>query len=195
MKKIGITGGIGTGKSTFLKLLKKFGFKTFSCDESVQRFYKDSEVKKRIVEIFGDEVLNFEGEIDKKIISRKILNNQELKEKLENIFHPLVKKELDEFLIKNSEEKIVFVEVPLLFEVGWEKFFDEVWVITCSPEVQHKRLLERGCPLELAEFFIKVQIPLSEKEKKATRIFSSEKSFEEWEEELREILKTINNQQ
>ncbi|MCX8041798.1 MAG: dephospho-CoA kinase [Thermodesulfobacteriaceae bacterium] len=191
MKKIGITGGIGTGKSTFLKVLQKLGFKTFSCDEIIKTFYQDPEIKEKVAQILGEEVLNPKGEIDKKLISKKILENRSLKEKLESFFHPLVKEELDKFLKKVADlkERIVFVEVPLLFEVGWDKFFDEVWVISCSPEVQLKRLLERGLSLEIAKSFIQAQLPLAEKEKRANRVFSSEDPPEKWEIELKEILK------
>lgn len=192
MKKIGITGGIGTGKSTFLKLLQELGFKVFSCDEEVKALYKDSKIKKKIVQLFGKEILTSQEELNKKLISKKILENQVLKKKLEGLLHPLVKKRLDKFL-KNaqiSKEKIVFVEVPLLFEAGWDKLFDEIWVVTCSPKVQIKRLLERGLSLEEAQAFIKAQLPLSEKEKRADRVFSSETSVEKWKKDLKTILTT-----
>uniref|UniRef100_A0A7V5N1Z1 Dephospho-CoA kinase n=1 Tax=Thermodesulfobacterium geofontis TaxID=1295609 RepID=A0A7V5N1Z1_9BACT len=189
MKKIAITGSLGTGKSTILKILQNLGFATFSCDEAVRNLYEDPEIKKRVIEIFGEEILETDGKLNKKKILEKILENQDLKKKLEDLFHPLVKEKCMEFINTNKEEKILFLEVPLLFEVGWEVFFDEIWVISCSEEVQKERILKKGLDEKLGEEILKLQLPLPEKEKRANRIIFSEKSIEDLEKELKEILK------
>ena len=191
MKKIGITGGIATGKSTFLKLIKDLGFSVFSCDEVIKELYQKPAIQKEIIKIFGKEILKDVGILDKKKILEKILSKERLKKELEELLHPLVKKELLEFFKKGEEkrEKIVFAEVPLLFEIGWEELFDEIWVITCSEEVQKQRISERK---EVSDLLIKLaekQLPLKEKEKRAHKIFSSEKTLEELKEELKKILR------
>jgi len=188
MKKIGITGGIATGKSTFLKILKNMGFPVFSCDEVVNTLYNKSFIKEQLIKLFGRKILKG-SQINRKKILKEILKNPELKKKLENIFHPEVKKNLFEFFQNNTGKEIVFAEVPLLFEAGWDKFFDEIWVITCSLPTQKKRLKDRGFSEELISKLISLQIPLCEKEKKAHKIFSSEKSIKELEKELKLILK------
>uniref|UniRef100_A0A7V5XFQ7 Dephospho-CoA kinase n=1 Tax=Thermodesulfobacterium geofontis TaxID=1295609 RepID=A0A7V5XFQ7_9BACT len=189
MKKIAITGSLGTGKSTVMKILKNLGCTTFSCDEAVRNLYEDPEIKKRVVEIFGKEILEPDEKLNKKKILEKILENQELKKKLEALFHPLVKEKCMEFIKTNKEEKIIFLEVPLLFEVGWESFFDEIWVISCSEEVQKERIFKKGLDEKMGEALLKSQLPLPEKEKRAHRIISTEKSIEDLEKELKEILK------
>lgn len=189
MKKIAITGSLGTGKSTILKILQNLGFMTFSCDSVVKELYEDLEIKKRVVEIFGKEILEPNGRLDKRKILEKILENQELRRKLEDLFHPLVKEKLLEFINNNKGEKILFFEVPLLFEVGWEYLFDEVWVVTCSEKVQKERILKRGFDERLSEKILKLQLSLKEKEKRAHRVIFSEKSFEDLEREIREMLK------
>lgn len=189
MKKIAITGSLGTGKSTILKILQNLGFSTFSCDEVVKNLYKDPDIQKKIIEIFGKEILSIDGKLNKKKILEKILEDNKLKEKLESLFHPLVKEKLLEFIRERKEEKIIFAEVPLLFEVGWEDLFDEIWVITCSPLTQKERILKKGLEEKLGEKLLKLQLSLKEKEKKAHKIIFSEKSFEELEKEIKEMLK------
>ncbi|RLG11235.1 dephospho-CoA kinase [Candidatus Pacearchaeota archaeon] len=189
MKKIGITGGICTGKTTLLNILKNLGFKTFCCDEVVKELYKKSEIKEKLIEIFGKEILTSTYEIDKKKILKKILMDQNLKSQLESLFHPIVKRELFKFFEENKGEKIIFAEVPLLFELNWNSFFDEIWVITCSEKVQKKRILEKFKNFKDIEKLLSMQIPIFEKEKRAHRVFSSEKSIHELEKEVKEILK------
>ena len=189
MKKIAITGSLGTGKSTILKILQNLGFSTFSCDEVVKNLYKNLDIQKKIIEIFGKEILSIDGKLNKKKILEKILEDNKLKEKLESLFHPLVKEKLLEFIRERKEEKIIFAEVPLLFEAGWEDLFDEIWVITCSPLTQKERILRKGLEEKLGEKLLKLQLSLKEKEKKAHKIIFSEKSFEELEKEIKEMLK------
>ncbi len=189
MKKIAITGSLGTGKSTILKILQNLGFSTFSCDEVVKNLYKDPDIQKKIIEIFGKEILSIDRKLNKRKILEKILENNKLKEKLESLFHPLVKEKLLEFIRERKKEKIIFAEVPLLFEVGWEDLFDEIWVITCSPLTQKERILKKGLEEKLGEKLLKLQLSLKEKEKKAHKIIFSEKSFEELEKEIKEMLK------
>jgi len=190
LKKIAITGGIATGKSTLLNLLRGLNFQTLSCDEVVKSLYEKEEIKEKLLKLFGKEVLNEKGSIDRKRILKLLKEKPELKKALEEIFHPEVLKEVLKFfeICQERGEGICFVEVPLLFEVSWEGLFDEVWVITCREETQLKRLKERGSLEELLPL-LHSQIPLEEKEKKADQVFSSEKSPKELEEELKVLLK------
>ncbi|PMP67777.1 MAG: hypothetical protein C0190_02630, partial [Thermodesulfobacterium geofontis] len=82
MKKIAITGNIGTGKTTILKILQNLGFLTFSCDSVVRELYKDPEIKKRVIDIFGKEIIESDKKLNKRKILEKILENKELKREL-----------------------------------------------------------------------------------------------------------------
>ncbi|MCD6490278.1 MAG: dephospho-CoA kinase [Thermodesulfobacterium sp.] len=189
MKKIAITGNLGTGKTTILKILQDLGFSTFSCDEAVKELYKDLNVKEEIVKIFGKEIFESEGEINKKKILEKILRDQELKKRLESILHPLVKKKLLEFIKEKEKEKVIFAEVPLLFEIEWEGLFDEIWVVSCSEKTQKERIAKKGLDKDIGSEILKFQLPLKEKEKRAHKIIFSEKDIEELKEEIKEMLK------
>ena len=191
MKKVAITGGIATGKSTLLKVLSELGQVVLSCDEIVSFLYEEKLVKEELVKVLGDEVLDQDGRIKKKAILEKIASNDSLKKRLEEFIHNKVW----EFLERRFAElerrgvKAVFVEVPLLFEAGWEERFDEVWVIACKKETQIKRLAEQGRSHLLP--LLDKQTPLEEKIKKAHRVFSSEVPLSKLKEEVERVLSNL----
>ncbi len=190
LKKVAITGGIATGKSTFLNILKNLGFLCLSCDDIVKYLYQKSEIKEKITKLFGEKIYKDDGTLNTEAILEKIIAHPGLKKELEKILHPEVLKEVLTFFKEAEErgEKICFVEVPLLFEASWEKYFDEIWVITCSEETQKERIKKLKRP-ELFMKLAKLQLPLREKEKRGDRVFSSEKPKEKLEEELKILLK------
>ncbi|QER41389.1 dephospho-CoA kinase [Thermodesulfobacterium sp. TA1] len=183
MKKIAITGGVATGKTTLLHLIKELGFPIFSCDEVVKSLYLQPEITRKIFGLFKT--------LDKKEILKKILENEKTRKALEEILHPLVKEELVKFskTCEQKGEKAVFVEVPLLFECGWEDMFDEVWVVFCSKKTQEDRIRTKSSYPDLMLKLANLQLPLEEKAKKANRVFSSEKPIEVLREEIKAILK------
>jgi len=191
MKKVAITGGIATGKSTLLKVLSELGQVVLSCDEIVSSLYEEKPVKEELVKVLGEEVLDQEGRVKKKAILEKIARNDSLKKRLEEFIHNKVW----EFLERRFAElerrgvKAVFVEVPLLFEAGWEERFDEVWVIACKKETQIKRLAEQGRSHLLP--LLDKQTPLEEKIKKAHRVFSSEVPLSKLKEEVERVLSNL----
>ena len=191
MKKVAITGGIATGKSTLLKVLSELGQVVLSCDEIVSSLYEEKPVKDELVKVLGEEVLDQEGRVKKKAILEKIARNDSLKKRLEEFIHNKVW----EFLERRFAElerrgvKAVFVEVPLLFEAGWEERFDEVWVIACKKETQIKRLAEQGRSHLLP--LLDKQTPLEEKIKKAHRVFSSEVPLSKLKEEVERVLSNL----
>lgn len=191
IKKIAITGSIASGKSTLLRLIQKLGYPTLSCDEIVHKLYSQKEVQREIISLGGEELYNKKTHtINRSELLKKILKEPDFKKRLEDFLHPLVWKEIEAFF-KTTEAKnfkISFVEVPLLYEVEWENKFDEVWVIFATPETQKKRIKEKPYSHLFLEL-LKTQLPLELKIRRANRVFSSEKSLQELEEELKHILK------
>jgi dephospho-CoA kinase len=191
MKKVAITGGIATGKSTLLKILAELGQTVLSCDEIVHLLYEEEPIKEELVRLLGNEVLDRDGRVNKKAILDKISRSDSLKKRLEEFIHNKVWEFLERRFAELEREgiKAVFVEVPLLFEAGWEKRFDEVWVIACEKETQVKRLVEGG----RAHLFplLERQLPLEEKVKRAHRVFSSEVPLSKLKEEVERALSNL----
>ncbi|WP_028841266.1 dephospho-CoA kinase [Thermodesulfobacterium hveragerdense] len=183
MKKIAITGGVATGKTTLLNLLKGLDYPVFSCDEVVKKLYEQPEIREKIFQLFGT--------LDKKKILERIIADEKAKKSLEEVLHPAVRVELKSFLeaCNQKGERVVFVEVPLLFECVWEKMFDEVWVVVCSSKTQQERIKTRSTCPDLSLKLASLQLPLEEKAKRAHRVFSSEKPLEVLKEEIMTILK------
>ena len=126
IKKIAITGGIGSGKSLVSEYLQKLGFQVFSCDKIYKKLINDAEYVREISKLFPEVVEN--NAINLKTLADIVFTNDEKREILNNLAHPLIMNTLFK-RINESEAEIVFAEVPLLFEGGFEKNFDYVFVI------------------------------------------------------------------
>lgn len=127
--KIALTGGIGSGKSTALKILQDAGYKTISSDIIVGELYQKRKVKKLLRKLFPNAVTGFFSlKIDRQQISKIVFSDKVMHQKLTALITPLVLKEIIK-RTKNLNEP-VFVEVPLLFECGYQKEFDAVMVIS-----------------------------------------------------------------
>lgn len=148
MLKVGLTGGMASGKSTVAKLLVKKGAKSLNSDQLVhQLFKKKSAVYLKIIREFGESVLNKSKNIDRKKLAEIVFNYPKKLKKLEQIVHPLVIKEINQRMNKWEKSKrvsVAVVEIPLLFEKKLEKHFDSVIVVTAPVKAQLQRSLKKG---------------------------------------------------
>ena len=142
-KTIAITGGIGSGKSTFCSKLKEKGFKIHSSDEQVAKIYKNPE-KKFITYLrtIGLSKSISKKNIDKKIISKIIFENKQIRKKLELYIFKIVRKKRSDFIKKEKQKKtkLIFIDIPLLFENNLEKQFNKVISIIATKRARLKRL-------------------------------------------------------
>jgi dephospho-CoA kinase len=153
MKKIGITGGIASGKTTLLSIFKKKGFKVFSADILVKDLYKENkkgykELKKLKLDIFKN------NKIDIKKLRTLFLKDKKVKIKIEEKIHPLVIKEIIKILKKH---KNVVVEIPLLFESKLEKLFTHIITTRTSNKKALPRIMKRGLSEKEAKNMIKIR--------------------------------------
>ena len=142
-KTIAITGGIGSGKSTFCSKLKERGFKIHSSDEQVAKIYKNPEKKfVTYLRTIGLSKSISKKNIDKKIISKIIFENKQIRKKLELYIFKIVRKKRSDFIKKEKQKKtkLIFIDIPLLFENNLEKQFNTVISIIASKRVRLKRL-------------------------------------------------------
>ena len=142
-KTIAITGGIGSGKSTLCSKLKQKGFKIHSSDEQVAKIYKNPEKKfVTYLRTIGLSKSISKKNIDKKIISKIIFENKQIRKKLELYIFKIVRKKRSDFIKqeKQKKTKLIFIDIPLLFENNLEKQFNKVISIIASKRVRLKRL-------------------------------------------------------
>ena len=142
-KTIAITGGIGSGKSTFCSKLKEQGFKIHSSDEQVAKIYKNPDKKfVTYLRTIGLSKCISKKNIDKKIISKIIFENKQIRKKLELYIFKIVRKKRSDFIKKEKQKKtkLIFIDIPLLFENNLEKQFNKVISIIASKRVRLKRL-------------------------------------------------------
>ena len=168
MKVIGVTGSIGSGKTTASAYLKSKGFSIFDADEvSRAMTSQGGKALKKIREVFGDEVFLKDGNLNRKKMADIVFSNKEKKEELEKIVTRKVVLEMKKWVKekeKEGKEKIVFLDVPLLFESRAQKYCHEVWTIACDDEIRLSRILGRGdLTIKEAKKRIASQMPQEEK--------------------------------
>ncbi|MDC1403673.1 dephospho-CoA kinase [Crocinitomicaceae bacterium] len=142
MLLIGITGGIGSGKSLVAKILETSKYHVFYSDIEAKNIVDSNiEVRNQIIRVFGPQAY-LKGEYNRPFVAEKVFANQELLTQLNQIIHPAVRAAFDQFCDK-SKAKIVFNEAAILFETGAYKSFDAV-ILVCSPEkLRMERLMKR----------------------------------------------------
>ena len=167
MMKLGLTGGIATGKSTVSTMFKEAGIPVIDTDKIAREVVqKGTEAYREICAYFSDEILLTNGEISRKKLGQVIFANTKKREKLNSIVHPkvqeIVESELEKF--HALDVPIIVIDVPLLFESNFEEMVDKTIVVFTSQKEQVKRLMERDhIDKEYALMKIKAQMPLSDK--------------------------------
>ena len=143
---IGITGSIGMGKTTVSNMLRFLQIPVFDSDKKAKEILEtNNQVIKKILKIWPDVLLlNQKKKIDKIILSDKIFNCKYERKKLENIIHPIIKKERDTFLKEYINFNIVGMDIPLLYETGMDKECDYIFLVNTTKKIQRKRVLMRS---------------------------------------------------
>ncbi|WP_455257227.1 dephospho-CoA kinase [Peptoniphilus asaccharolyticus] len=194
-KVIVITGSIATGKSAVTEIIKKNGFEVIDADEIGHEVLEKDFITKQIGESFGGEFLK-KGSVDRARLSKYVFQNQEKIEILNSIMHQAIFDEIN-YRIKNSTDKVIFVDMPLYYEIenklldyGFKS--DEVWLVYVSKKIQIERLMKRDCiTSEVALQKINSQIDIELKKDRADSIIENEKSLEELEERVNFLIKNI----
>ena len=185
---IGLTGGIASGKSTVSKIFRELGAEIIDADIKAKEISEREDVIKEIGNIFGKEVINSEGKIDRLKIKEIVFNNKEKLKKLNDLIHPKVIEEFKKIKENTGKNDIIIFDVPLLFESGMDKMCDKIILVFTDKKIQIKRMLERdGITEELAEKIINSQMSLEEKLNKSQIHLENNGTLED----LREKSETI----
>lgn len=190
---LGLTGGIGTGKSTVANMLKEKGIPVVDTDLISREVIEYPEIIEKIKLEISNEVFDFNNKLDRKKMSEIVFENQEKLKKLNEIMHPeILKKMWDEVEELKKNYKIIVVDVPLLFEINMEKEVDKILLIYASKEIQLKRIMERdGRTREEAVKIISSQMPLYKKREKSDYIIQNNDSLEKLEKNLDKIVQKL----
>lgn len=189
MYKIGLTGGIASGKTSVAKWFRDKGITVVDSDRIVHEQYTKPNLIARIKQTFGQEYFE-NGVPNRTLLADTVFKFPEAKMKLEEILHPLVREEINRQCLKleRQQEKVIILDIPLLFEVGWESSVDEIWVVYVPPATQIERLMLRnGLTEKEAGLRISSQMSLDEKIKKAKIVIDNSGDWGDTEKKLLKI--------
>ncbi|MBC6975484.1 dephospho-CoA kinase [Bacillus sp. Xin] len=193
---IGLTGGIASGKSTVSQMFREMNIPVIDADIIAREVVeKGKEAYKEIVEVFGEEILQADGELNRPKLGSIVFHNEEKRLHLNKIVHPAVRKEMNaqkDMYIKEDVQAIV-LDIPLLFESKLTELVDQILVVAVAPSTQLERLMKRnGFIEEEAKARIDSQMSLAEKVTLANKVIYNDGTIAETKAQLQLILKEWN---
>lgn len=192
MRLIGLTGGIGSGKSTVSTYLKSKGIRIVDADLIAKDVNKRSDTIALLREAFGEQVIDSNGNIDTKEVSKLIFGNTENAQILHQIVLPKIIEEMDtQVKIYENTNETVILDIPLLFETAMDKYYKlkEIWLVSVNTEVQLERVMKRnGYTVEEAMSRINSQMKLEEKAKRATDIIDNSEDLKSLYEQIDRLI-------
>lgn len=189
---IGITGGVATGKSSVSNILKEEGEFVISCDEIVAKLWENPNIIKK-----GQKLLSMKQDltINKKEVFNIIFNNKEKRELLNDFIHPLVFDKINETIKNNPNKKIYFIDMPLLYEVGYQDQVDYVLLVYANENLQKSRLIKnRKLNEEDAKKLIDSQIPINIKLLHGDFVIYNENDLKTLKKQIIKTVKEIKNE-
>ena len=191
---IGITGGIASGKSTVTEFLRQQGYQVIDADQVVHELQEPGgRLYQALLSTFGPAILQEDGRLDRPKLGAMIFGDPELLAKSSQIQNQIIREELaGRRDLLAEKEDIFFMDLPLLFELGYETWFDQVWLVDVTEETQLCRLMARNAlSQEEAEKRIAAQLSLQEKRNRADVLIDNNGPLELTQEQLREALQKL----
>lgn len=172
---IGITGGIGSGKSTLADKLRAQGFEVYDSDMEARRLQNEHPyIVQELKKLFGSDIYN-SGGLNRQALARIVFTQKDLLGKLNEIIHPVVKADFQQWIKKHSSAKLLFMESAILFESGFDKLVDKVILMTASETVRIARVVKRDGSLpEQVKARMSNQLPDEKKVPRADFIIYSD---------------------
>lgn len=186
-KKIAVTGGIGSGKTTACRILEGWGFPVLSCDEISRGLWRDEGYLETLADAFPDCTVG--GKIDKARLTGLIFSDTAARKRLESLAHPRIMREL---MSEMEGLPVCFAEVPLLFEGGYEGLFDAVIVVRRREEARISSVMARdGATEEEVKGRLSAQLSDGEREREGVIVIDNDGSFEDLAIRLRGALQAL----
>ena len=142
MKKIGITGNIGSGKSYVCKMFENLGIPVFYSDDETKKLYLVPSVKTLIINRFGNEVYFEDGILNRKLLSYHLFKNEEAMKFIESVLYPVLNQHFDEWCEQQTTPYVLY-ESAILFEKNYEKFFDKIIFVSAAESIRLQRVMKR----------------------------------------------------
>lgn len=187
---IGIMGGIGSGKSTVANEFEKLGCKIINADKIAHDLLEENNVRQEVVGILGNDIIDSEGNIDRKKIAEIVFNNSELLFKLNNIIHPGVLQKTEELIEQYNQDnqcKAVILDMPLLVEVGWDKCCDKLIFVECDEITRENRVKSKFSQKNHIKYRENFQISLDKKKNIADNTVNNNSDFSALVRQIAEI--------
>ena len=191
---IGITGGIASGKSTVTEFLRRQGYQVIDADQVVHELQEPGgRLYQALLSAFGSAILREDGRLDRPKLGAMIFGNPQLLEQSSQIQNQIIREELAGRRDMLAEtEDIFFMDLPLLFELQYEDWFDQIWLVDVTEETQLSRLMTRNAlSQEEAEKRIAAQLSLQEKRKRSDVLIDNNGSLEETRQQIRNALQKL----
>jgi dephospho-CoA kinase len=192
MKIIGLTGGIGSGKTTLAGFLKELGVAVIDADKLGHQALRENQMRREVVATFGQGVLDSDSQVDRPKLARLVFGYPQQLARLNRITHPRIAEMLTDRLDEHRRQGVgaVVIEAPLLVETGWVDTVDEVWVTVAPRTVVLTRLQQMGFTRREVLTRLGAQMKPEERLKKADVVINTDTSLEELKARARELADT-----
>ena len=193
---IGLTGGIASGKSTVVEMIKEAGYKVIDADQLVHDMQtKGGRLYQALLDWLGEAILLSDGELNRPKLGQLIFSSEEMRQQSAEIQGQIIREELTakrDCLAK--EEDVFFMDIPLLIENDYQDWFDQIWLVAVSPQVQRQRLMKRNhLSAEEAGMRIDSQMSLAEKLPYASLVIDNNGSIDDLKEKVKSAIKDLAN--
>lgn len=189
MKKVGITGNIGSGKSYVCKMFERLGIPVFYSDDETKKLYLIPSVKEQIIKRFGEEVYFEDGTLNRKLLSYHLFKNEEAMKFIESVLYPALNQHFDEWCEQQTSPYVLY-ESAILFEKNYGKYFDKIIFVSAPEDIRLQRVMKRDdCTEENVRSRMRLQMSEENKLSKADFVI-----YNDGDKALEPQVETINKQ-
>lgn len=191
IKVIGLTGGVGSGKTTAARLIEKFGYPVYYSDIRAKEIVYDDILKQKIINLLGENAYDSQGNYNRKWVANQVFNDKDLLQKLNALIHPVVKEDFEKW-IAQQKTRFVFKETALLFELNLDQNCYKSILVIAEDNLRIKRVMDRdNKTYQEVQLIIQKQMPEKEKAQRADFVIYNNASLEELKKQIAQVLKEI----